>query len=336
VISVGRRARVLLGALALSTQACSLASVDYTGKTCPCGDGYTCNDATGLCEAGQGCIPRVVPTDFRVGWTTPNAIRWRWEGAPAVDDVGGYRLLLATSAELLEAGAELTVFDASRNPELGEPYLVEANGSDPVNATITDELEPETTYHGRLVARDNAGCEHRSPILAARTSFTPDGRIEIFEDELAAGAGLVPDSMTVAPAPSGSPALTYTHHCDEGCYEIVRIQRSIDGADIAAAISEGTFNALAYVELELGTDSTAADASWCEARIVTSTYPNVEALTFRGDGAMHTYQIPLRAFGGEDPVTYVDLTTAGLHEVGVGCTWSEGSRVWLDRISLRW
>jgi hypothetical protein len=342
------RAPALLGVLALAAQGCSLAAVDYTGKTCPCGDdGYRCNEATGLCEppagsaAGPGCTPRVVPTDFRVGWTTPNAIRWQWDGAPAVDELGAYRLMLAPSAELLEAGEQLTVFDATRNPELGEPYLRGTEGIDPVAATLTDALEPETTYHGRLATLDNAGCEHLSPILAATTSFAPTARFTLFEDELPEPGETLPPSVAVGSGPSGSPCLAYTATCGGGqetCFENVRLKLAVEGAAIAAEMTEGDFAALAYLELDVATDSMVAATSWGLIRLWSTQVFALDGQVFSGGGAMRTYQIPLRALIGDNdtPLTYADLTTAGLEEVGVGNTWSAGSHVWIDRISLRW
>jgi hypothetical protein len=336
------RSCALLGALALALQGCSIDAVNYQGKTCPCGEGgYRCNDATGLCEPAPSGGCGVVPTNFRVGWTTPNTIRWQWDAAPAVDDFGAYRLLLAPSAELLEAGEQLTVFDATRNPELGEPYLRGNTGIDPVNATITDGLEPDTTYHGRLATMDNAGCEHLGPILAATTSFSPSSRLALFDDEIPAGGYTLPESLVVGPGPNGSPCLGYTSACASGedsCYENLRLQQDVDGAAIAAQMTESAFMTLAYLELDVATDSPVSATSWGLVRLSSSEVLSVDQQTFSGGGSMRTYQIPLRALGAGHgtPLSYGDLTTAGLKEVGIGNSWSDGSQVWLDRIALRW
>jgi hypothetical protein len=57
---MNRRLAVLLG-LSLSAAACAIATLDYTGKTCPCpGPSWVCNESAGVCEragAADGGTP---------------------------------------------------------------------------------------------------------------------------------------------------------------------------------------------------------------------------------------------------------------------------------------
>ena len=118
---------------------------------------------------------------------------------------------------------------------------------------------------------------------------------------------------------SGSPCLAYAAECPPGpgpCFENVRLKLQRNGAAIAAEMTAGDFNALAYLEVDVATDSTAADTGWGVIRLWSSNVFVVEPIPMGGGGSMRTYQIPLRTMTYDGAVqTYADLTADGFEEV---------------------
>lgn len=333
-------APLLLSGLGLF--ACVLAPVDYTGKSCPCpSPGWRCDEATRVCAAntggsgGGGCTPLITPSKLRVGWTTPNAIRWMWDSAGTVDQFNTYRLVVGASKESVESESGATIFTAVQNPELGKLNLLHTGGIDPVTATISDGLTPKTTYFGKLVAVDSGGCEHATAVLSATTSVAPSGDIPLFVDLLSPNE-VLPDTIVVAECTTGSPCLTYTSECgvDPLCYENLRLELNLPGSDVQAVMSAGDFANLAYLEMRVAADSSVA-SYWSDFRFKTDDWYHLYAQTVRTDGEFRTYQIPLRALLATEALSYASLA-AGIHEVGVGGTWSNGSHVWIDDIHLKW
>jgi hypothetical protein len=285
------------------------------------------------------CVPRVVPTNFRVAWATPNAIRWAWDSAGTIDDFGSYRLVVGATEEAVVTEVGATIFTAQENPELGKFNLVHTAGIDPVEATITDGLSPHTTYFGKLVAIDNGGCAATSSILEATTQQPPLQAITMFEDVKLTPGYFLPESMVIEPAcASGSPCLVYTADCgtEAICYENLRVNHAIDAATLSAKLSAGDFVNLAYLEVRLATD-TPISSDWSGFRVKSgSTTYELAPVPVRGGGGFHTYQIPLRALRSGDTLTYAVLAGAGLNEAGVGGSWVQGSHVWVDDVFIRW
>ncbi|APR76865.1 Hypothetical protein A7982_02212 [Minicystis rosea] len=344
----------LLLLIGLGAFACVLEPVDYTGKTCEstCPDAWRCvshvcvadtSSATSSSSSGGHCTPLIVPTSFRADWATPNALRWRWDSSGTVDQFGSYRLVVGPSKASVETESGATIFTAQQNPELGKLNLIHTGGVDPVTATITDGLEPATTYFGKLVATDNAGCEHASEVLSATTSVAPSGQVALFVDALSPGEYLLPEApdgglppVVIDPScPSGSPCIAYTSDCagESLCYENVRLRLALPGSDIT--VTAGDFLNLAYLEMRVGTDSNVA-SYWSEFRLKTDDFYTLPGQTIRADGALRTYQIPLRALVTSSALTYENLTTNGVLEVGAGGLWSDESHVWIDDIYLKW
>lgn len=343
----------------LGSSTCVLDPVDYTGKSCtqsaPCPDPWRCvsnvcvmsgsSTSSGSSSSGGACTPLIVPTNFRVDWATPNTLRWRWDSNGTVEQFGSYRLVVGTSKESVESESGATIFTAAENPELGKLDLLHTGGVDPVTATISDGLEPATTYFGKLVATDNAGCEHASEVLSGTTSIAPSSAVTLFVDTLPSSDSYLqpapldggPVLVAIAPScPSGSPCIEYTAECGAPlCYENVRLHFSPPVTDIT--VSSGDFLNLAYLEMRVGTDSSSA-SYWSEFRLEADDFYSIQGLTIRADGALRTYQIPLRVLTSMSgsALTYDGLTTAGVREVGAGGSWSEHSHVWLDDIYLRW
>ena len=345
--------------------ACMLDPIDYTGKSCPCpSPAWRCDEATQLCAAntgtsgggsssssagsttgssmssgassgGGGCTPLITPSKLRVGWATPNAIRWMWDSAGTVDQFNTYRLVVGTSKASVESESGATIFTGVENPELGLLNLVHTSGIDPVTATITDGLTPNTKYFGKLVAVDSGGCEYATAVLSATTSVAPTGDLPLFVDSLLSNK-VLPETIAVAECTTGSPCLTYTSECDAEllCYENLRLELNVAGSDIQAAMSAGDFANVAYLEMRVAADSSAA-SYWSEFRLKTDDWYHIDAQTIRTNGEFRTYQVPLRALSSSVALSYASFA-AGIHEVCVGGGWTNGSHVWIDDIHLKW
>jgi hypothetical protein len=347
------RALVLL---AFAVSGCILDDIDYTGKSCPCPEPeYRCNEATATCEAittssaqpsaasssasssssstGGECTPNAAPASFRSGWSTPNAVYWRWDPPPDLEALRSYRVTIGSSAADVEAGSNVTVFDASENAELDGPYLVRTTGVDPVQATFTDGLAQGTTYFARLLTTDTAGCEHTSAVLSASTALEPTDEAAFFIDALPPGGYVNPASIEVGPcAVTGSTCLTYTNTAAEPDFENVRA--AFDAVPVS--MTDGDFATAAFLEVRVGSSSTAGP-TWAEIRLAANgAFFIVGGLVLRADGDMHTYQIPLRMFRSpEGELVRADLA-AGVTEIGVGNLWSAGAVVHLDDMRIRW
>ena len=332
-------ALALLGA---GPSACVLDPIDYTGKACPCPDGWRCQAEVCVSSAGSSCTPRIVPTGFRVAWATPNSLRWSWDSAGNIDDFSAYRLVIGPSKQSVATGSGATVFTAEQNPELGMFNVLHTTVVDPVTATITDGLEPATTYHAKLVAVDSAGCEHASDVLTGKTSVGPSSTVPLFDGTEPLDADLIPAAGSFDPAcPPGGPCLSFPNDCGEAlCYQIMRLGVHLPASALSSSMTAGDFGSLAYLEMRVASDSTAL-GSWSEFRLqMGEEFYSVGAQTIRADGAYRTYQIPLRAFRHDtataEALTYEVVSTAGLDEFGAGSEWSDLSQVWLGEAYVRW
>lgn len=118
-----------------------------------------------------------------------------------------------------------------------------------------------------------------------------------------------------------------------GGASLLVLDLSLPGSDIT--MTAGDFANLAYLEMRVDADSN-LPSYWCDFRLKTDDFYHVEALTIRADGAFRTYQIPLRVLVAAMPLTYKDLTTAGVTEFGVGGLWGDKSHVWIDDVYLKW
>jgi hypothetical protein len=328
--------------------ACVLAAVDYTGKSCPCPDGWRC--ASNVCVAGTAsgsggsggsggsCTPLTVPTNFRADWATPSTLRWRWDAPGPLPHFGAYRLVVGTSQASVESESGATVFTPVENPELGQLSLLHGGQSDPVTATISDGLQPATAYFAKLVLVDDAGCEHATGVVSATTTAAPSGQIAIFVDAIPFNGSTRPQSVVVDPScAAGVPCLLYTNDCggQPVCYENIRLELTLKGSDIQAQMTADDFANRAYLELGVAIDAM-VPSYWSGFRLETDDYYGIDGQTIRAGGTFRTYQIPLRALAAAGALTYADLTTAGVHELGVGGFWADMSRVEIAAAYLKW
>jgi hypothetical protein len=288
----------------------------------------------------------VTPSSFRVGWTTPNTIRWEWDPDPdaLVDEFQHYELCLSTAdPQGMEPGST-KVWTAEDNAELGGFGLPQTGGAlDPVRATVTDDLEDKTPYWGQLRAVDVAGCAWASQVVAARTELDPkpENLIPLFQDQLLGTTD--PVSMHVEEdaslAHGGSAYLAYDPDCNDpspacACCEnlkVVDMQVPIDriGFDvgktafweIAISASEPSYWSTVYVEVGL-------EQFW-----------RFEPYTISPgrDGGYRVIQIPLRALKTDNGAALAEADLVSpLSQFVVSGTWSLGGRVRIDEVRIRW
>lgn len=337
------RARVLL--LASLLAACSLDEIELTGRECPCPSELEC--VNGVCvepggAGGSGCSPKIDLQNFRVEWTTPNAIRWAWDAAGTVADFSAYELVVAENeADLATRGGSAAVFTVSENPELGELIMPDSNSptDDYVRNTISDGHQPKTAYHGQLHALDNAGCAFVTPAVQAVTTDVPTGELELFSD--APPPSTLPAEYAVSDQEpfAGSACLSFTDpSCSAAsCYENLKV--FLTGENTAGLLSQNQFVTKAYLELSVSISSN-AHSYWSQVWLMladTDDLWRLEPMVLRAGGSYRTYQIPLRALTQSNvPLDYATFEASGISGFNVGGLFTPDSVVRVDEVSVKW
>jgi hypothetical protein len=297
-------------------------------------------------SAADGGDAAIAIHELRAAWSTPNQIRWHWDVEGEESDFLAYELVIGpTEEDVIARAPSTTLFDGTRNPELGVFILPRTFQATVVTATTTDLLEPDTTYYAQLLVRDTAGAESTSNVAVARTNPPPLYEIVLLAEGDAPGYSspttYVPD--TTAPF-AGAEHWSYSHTCatEPACWE--NLQRQGLMFDLSL-IREGDFETSAY--LEFATSLSGSIPSWYGGAQLW--YGDADDLTvyagwqIAADGQYRVIQAPLDAFvypggaGPEDdvPVAYEALA-AGVTAFVVGGHWSDGATVRVDEARLRW
>jgi hypothetical protein len=340
-------AKRIAWALSVLVAGCVVSEIDYTGKACPCPDGWTCS--ANVCARSivpDGAAGKITVANLRGEWSTPNGVRWAWDVTGSKDDFGSYELTLVSQPP---GAAGTKVWTASDNPELGRLYLPNQNGGeDLVDATITDGLDPDTTYLATLAGIDSAGNRSTSNQAELATGIVLANQVALFTDARPPGYP-VPGSLTVAPGcgVSQSACILFDPTADTACvpqactagmccFENLRWQQL--GAD-TSKISPGSFDQNAYFEFEIA--STGKEISyWSEIRLwvnpgndpATQLY-YYHPWTYRPDPTFRRVQVPLRVFASNTNLTS-NVLAAGLYGFSVGGDWDAAGKVYLDNIAV--
>jgi hypothetical protein len=115
---------------------------------------------------------------------------------------------------VLDRSAATTLFDGTRNPELGVFILPRTFQATVVEATTTDLLAPDTVYYAQLHVRDTAGTASASNVAIGRTNPPPNYEIVLLSEGDSPGYS-IPGSYvvdTVAPY-AGVEHFSYVHVC---------------------------------------------------------------------------------------------------------------------------
>lgn len=353
---------------------CVLEGVPFDRLRCPCGEGYVCDEAVGLCvERGASVCGRslarpspIEVTRFERWWVTAHQARLRWELSATSATVSALAVDIAPSASALASGAFDTI-DGSQNPELARALLPGTDSPERVDSTVLRDLQPDTAYALRLVVTDDAGAIACSAPLSIRTNLAPRESLAVFEDALPPGSFLrIPCSELVedaARAQSGGAFIAHRYRCERQeidgmpvnvsvctepaqrapeCWENVGIL----GASLdVRAISAGDFGA-AYLEAWVAIDDVSS-AFWAElALTIDGAFYEIAQITMIGDGTFRRYEIPLSAFlrrcdpGSPECRAGVpldrELLGDALAGARIGMALSEGATLRLDSIRIRW
>jgi hypothetical protein len=353
------RRLLLLSALAW-VPGCVLEPLSLEGASCPCADGWVCDEATDTCIEGGGgrCGGggAVTLSGLRTEWVTPNQARLRWE-AEGLDSLFGYEVEIAESEEALLAGELLRTVTSDENPELARGRLLNATDGDPVLATTIIDLDEDTSYRVRLVAEDNAGSFSCSATVGVLTDEEAVREIPLAA-ETEDGARPRPECVSFEDDPSGAATgdrywqwvarceqveATTVAVCGEpvepapDCYENIRIE----GLDYPFDLSEGEFQG-AFLEMML--EVTGSDHGyWGELGISTpgeggsgTSFFTRGRLTIASGGGYRRYQVPLRILGGADGRLSTDALNRGVRSFRVGTEWDDGAVVRIDDAAIRW
>jgi hypothetical protein len=338
-------------ALLLSTAGCTLEPIDATDKSCPCAPGYECDPATMRCVSTStpGCEPAVTVSDFRAVWATPNVIRWEWQPGGDLTQLVGYEI----HVELVRTG-QVTVYDRTQNPELGDDVLPRAGGGaeDLVTSTMTSGHAPDETYAGQLVAIDSSLCEFRSPIAAASTTLDLPEEIVLFRDASSVGS---PFPGTIRVVPDGPDAyLEHVPSMDMECVasgeDVCSQQLRWQGFSVSLSdISQGEFDRVAILEIRMANEGSSPSFfsnTWIQ--LDDGRFFRLQPFTIAP--GPRTIQVPLRALANDGTeLTHGDIADPRnprhVTEVDVGGQWSRcapgeampctNGRVIIDDASIR-
>jgi hypothetical protein len=339
--------RVLITLVAMSS-GCAIDALDYAGKSCPCYEGWTCE--CGQCVQANDCAPRITATGFRVGWTTPNTIRWEWDPDPAAsaEEFQRYEVCVGTADPEGEESGTTKVWTAADNAELGGLGLSHVGGPfDPVRATVTDGLVDETSYWGQLRAFDNAGCSWASPVVTALTEVEPKDQNEavLFRDVLLGDPFPVPDVHLVADAAlayRGSAYLGYDPACNDPmpscqCCESARVGGMM--ADISGVAFD--VDKTAFLELAVATPEPSAWSTVYFALLNNGVEEfwrfEPYSLSPAADGSYRVLQIPLSALSNDNSETLTQADIAlPLSQFAINGNWALDGHLRIDEVRIRW
>lgn len=294
--------------------------------------GFDANTGIDRCFAEPGGASSLTLDNFEVEFATPNTIRLRWESTDPMDEFDQYEVLLIESEQLK---CNVRRFDSTTNPGLA--HFRGPRVGHQLVATSVDELVPATDYVAQLIVRDQQGEQLASSLLNVRTSDASSEEIVIFAEEDTAGYS-IPSELIFATgrAFTGSQYYEYVSVCENGCFENLRRQ------DVDVSLESMTEEDFGRAYYEFALASSGSDHSyWSQARLsfrqsdVSNILSVYSPFVLEAGDSYSLYQIPLRAFGGDDALTY-EIAKLGIFEFTVGGSWPLGETVRLDDVRIRW
>ncbi len=325
---------------------CSVDAPDYAAKGCPCIAGWRCDDLTQTCvQQASGGNALISIGDFRGAWSTPNQIRWTWEPQGNAADFSEYELIVGTSEAGVLAREGVRQFTSAENPELGRFLLPRTGGEEPLRATTSDQLDPDTLYYAQLVVTDTRLNTSTSSVAALRTGLAPQSSVELYDDSTPSGyfqPACIQESQSF-PYGNSTEHLEYVVQCEgveamcssggaSQCW--LQMKLADQGFDLSG-LSAGNLQS-AYLEFAVAIES-AVDIYWGAVDVsVGGRAFGLEPYSFRADGAYRLYQVPLTAFTDQgNPLDTATLATP-IDQFFIGGSLPEGAKVYLDSIYARW
>jgi hypothetical protein len=273
------------------------------------------------------------------GWSTPTTIRWEWKVSGPAAALRDYTLVVGpTEADVLKRASTTITWTAKENPELG--YHTIPDTVDLVLATTTDGHLPATRTCAQLVATDTDGRASATAVACGQTTAATTHEAVVFSEADTAGYS-IPATFVYSDSGAylGTHCYRFDSKCTGGakvCFENLRRQ----AFKVPLAIDSSAFATTAFYEVAV---ACSGDHSlWSQARLMFSdgtktTLYVYNVLTIRCDGKYRLWQIPLRVFhDSSKPLSASELTTHWLFEFTVGGNWSDGARVYVDEVRIRW
>ncbi|HWB80042.1 MAG TPA: serine/threonine-protein kinase [Nannocystaceae bacterium] len=292
--------------------------------------------------------PLVQVANLRAVWSTPHQIRWEWQVEGEPDALLHYAIWVGPSEASVRArDAQSRRFGPDENPELARFLLPKTSDVERVTATTTDGFEPSTRVFAQLVATDTARRESTSNIAAAVTQEPATHAITIFDEAALAGHSIPPGFELAHEQPhAGEAHLRYVVDC-EGAAECWIVLRRTGLAVELPTLTAGNYETTAYLDLAIAVVG-ATPPWWSElwlwhtdaahesdadlARLML-----YKGFTLRSDGHYHRLEVPLRAFMRHgNPARYEDVARYGVHMLAVSGSWTDGARIYVDDVSVRW
>ena len=339
---VGRTTGSAALLFALSCAGCGFGGIDFSAKTCPCGEGFECDEVCDRCvPSGGGGL--ITISDLGAEWTTPNGIRWSWLAQGRPEDLARYELIVGETQQAVCQGRDVRVWGPDDNPELARFFLPDSASADPVTRTLTDEHQSDRPYFARLRAIDTRSRVSLSNVASTRTLGQPQvGALEVYSESDIGSAPQCLSPSSTAPF-QGSKHYQVTPACpNEGdgncagpnnaasCWMNLSLEKNID----LTTWDAGSFET-AYLEFAIAYDAT-APAYWAEAHLKRDQAVwSVRALTLRADGAYRLYQVRLNSLihSSERPIELADLAQP-FDAFWLGGRWQAGSTVRIDEVRL--
>ena len=147
----------------------------------------------------------------------PYSIHWTWSPlSPASQGKLSYFEVVVGPSEddVRKRTSACTAWTKTQNPELAYAQILHSTTPEPVTRTITDELEPTTTYFAQLVAVDTQNHRSGSSVASGTTLACPVGDIPVFHDTF---SGWVLPCAGQTHCGQTAPSLTFTNPISASC-----------------------------------------------------------------------------------------------------------------------
>jgi hypothetical protein len=191
-----RAAPLLLVGLAFS--ACTVGAIDFTGKPCPCADGWICNSNTQTCERtdagllppsklppedggivlsddGGGPQPRIVPSALTATWTTGTTVGWTWNTTGDPADFDHWEIITGpTQNDVSTHSLNSRTVTAKELPDLTSFERVDRRTDDriPRFFAVTIDHPRGAEVFASVIGVDRFGNRAPTPIASGKTVAT--------------------------------------------------------------------------------------------------------------------------------------------------------------------
>ncbi len=297
-------------------------------------------------------VSAVQVSELRAQWATPHQIRWAWDADGDPDGLLHYELILGPSAAAVRArGPQTRRVGPEHNAELSRFLLPKTTSVDRVQGTTTEYHQPRTQVFAQLVATDTSGNTSASNVAGIWTQELPTHELVVLDESGVAGVSIPPGFELADDFPSrGTAHYRYDVDCEARAECWIVMRRAGLGVAIPSdTLSEGNYNTTAYLQLAVAVVGATppwwseiwiwyTDAAHSTSDADLSRIALFAGFTAHADGDYHVLEVPLRAFTrwkGQS-VPYDEVVRFGLDMIGVSGSWTDGARIYVDDVRVRW